>query len=116
MNDMVSSITVGHASEFMERRSRVLRIGDLELALFKLSDGSFRAVENSCPHKGGKLADGMVCDHHVYCPLHDWKIDMNDGKVQAPDEGCVATFSVDVDEVGNVIVHFNANTARSKVS
>lgn len=110
MNEMI----VGHISEFPERRGRVFRYGELELALFKLSDGEVKAVENSCPHKQGKLSEGIVCDHHVYCPLHDWKIDLQDGIVQAPDEGCVNTYPVHVDASGNVVLKLGA--AHSKVS
>ncbi|WP_313997098.1 nitrite reductase small subunit NirD [uncultured Paenibacillus sp.] len=94
--------TIGHISEFQERGARVFRVGEMELAVFKLSDGGMKAIENRCPHKGGKLSEGMVCDHHVYCPLHDWKINLHDGLVQAPDEGCVTTFPVTVDDKGNV--------------
>ncbi|MFC4777914.1 nitrite reductase small subunit NirD [Paenibacillus sp. GCM10023252] len=103
MNEFI----VGHISEWEERRSRVLRFGDLELALFLLSDGTVKAVENSCPHKQGKLSEGMVCDHHVYCPLHDWKIDLRDGKVQDPDDGCVTTFPAKVDAGGNVVLQID---------
>ena len=98
---------IGHITEFPERRGRVIRIGELELAMFRLSDGGMTAVENRCPHKGGKLADGIVCDHHVYCPLHDWKIDLHDGMVQAPAEGCVAAYSVTVDEHGHVFIELD---------
>lgn len=103
----MNEVIVGHISEFPARRGKVLRLGALELALFKLSDGEVKAVENSCPHKMGKLSDGMVCDHHVYCPLHDWKIDLHDGIVQAPDEGCVRTYPVTVDEGGHVVLRID---------
>ena len=93
----MQAIHIGQLSEFPERRGKVVRIGELELAMFRLSDGTVRAVENLCPHKSGKLSEGIVCDHHVYCPLHDWKIDLEDGLVQSPDEGCVRTFEVTVD-------------------
>jgi nitrite reductase (NADH) small subunit len=86
---------------------------DIEIAVFKLSDGSLKAIENSCPHKKGKLSEGMVCDHHVYCPLHDWKIDLNDGKVQAPDDGCVTAFAVRVDENGYVLLSVNLSNMRA---
>ena len=109
----MNEVIVGHISEFIERRGRVFRLGDLELALFKLSDGEVKAVENRCPHKNGKLSEGMVCDHHVYCPLHDWKIDLHDGLVQAPDEGCIETYPVTVDDNGNVVLRL---AAQSKVS
>ncbi|GIP23218.1 nitrite reductase small subunit NirD [Paenibacillus sp. J22TS3] len=91
-------IRIGNIAEIAEKRARVVRIGALEIAVFKLSDGGVKAIENRCPHKAGKLSEGIVCDHHVFCPLHDWKIDLNDGLVQAPDEGCVASFAVEVEE------------------
>lgn len=109
----MTELIVAHVSEFQERRSRVLKLEGIEIALFKLSDGSLKAIENSCPHKQGKLSEGMVCDHHVYCPLHDWKIDLNDGKVQAPDEGCVTAFPVRVDEIGNVLLSVNLSNIRA---
>ncbi|HJV44244.1 MAG TPA: nitrite reductase small subunit NirD [Bacillota bacterium] len=91
-------IVIANMSDITEKRSRVVHIGSLEIALFKLSTGEIRAIENSCPHKAGKLSEGIVCDHHVYCPLHDWKINLDDGLVQSPDEGCVTTYRVEVDQ------------------
>ncbi|WP_248931182.1 nitrite reductase small subunit NirD [Paenibacillus hamazuiensis] len=96
-------LLVAHISEIPPLRSRTVRVGGIEVAIFKLSSGELYAVENRCPHKAGKLSEGIVCDHHVFCPLHDWKINVKDGLVQAPDEGCVRTFAVETDAVsGNV--------------
>ena len=64
------------------------------LALFLLSDGSLRAVQNLCPHRGGSLAEGIVSSDFVFCTQHDWKICLNDGQAQAPDHGCVKAFTV----------------------
>ncbi|WP_438444349.1 nitrite reductase small subunit NirD [Gorillibacterium sp. sgz5001074] len=100
----MKKVVIGHRSEFTERRSRTAVIDGVEIAVFQLTGGAFRAVENRCPHKNGKLSEGIVCDHHVFCPLHDWKINLDDGKVQAPDEGAVDAYRVEVDEAGNVIV------------
>jgi nitrite reductase (NADH) small subunit len=74
---------------------RVNVLGE-EIALFKQKDGAIRAIQNSCPHKGGPLSEGIVSGEHVFCPLHDWKISMKDGKVQAPDVGCVKKYDVEV--------------------
>ncbi|WP_338453278.1 nitrite reductase small subunit NirD [Niallia oryzisoli] len=68
-----------------------------EIALFKLANGNIRALANRCPHKGGVLAEGIVSGEQVFCPMHDWKINMCDGNVQAPDFGCVKTFPVEVE-------------------
>lgn len=101
----MNRVIIGHHTEISERRARVVHVGGVEIAVFKLSDGGFRAIENLCPHKNGKLSEGIVCDHHVYCPLHDWKIDLNDGLVQAPDEGCVRAYQVELDEsTGNIVL------------
>ncbi|MFC5704274.1 nitrite reductase small subunit NirD [Cohnella faecalis] len=105
---------VGHISEIAEKRSRVVHIEGIEVALFKLSGGSIKAIENRCPHKNGKLSEGIVCDHHVFCPLHDWKINLKDGLVQEPDEGCVTTFRIDVDEAtGDMWLHLNEESQAS---
>jgi nitrite reductase (NADH) small subunit len=96
-------VVVANLSDIAEKRSRIVHIDNQEIALFKLSTGEIRAIENSCPHKAGKLSEGIVCDYHVFCPLHDWKINLNDGLVQSPDEGCVRTYKVDVDETTGYI-------------
>ncbi|WP_199614378.1 nitrite reductase small subunit NirD [Paenibacillus alkalitolerans] len=94
----MARIYIGNISEIAEKRSRVIKLGALEIAVFKLTGGAIKAIENRCPHKAGKLSEGIVCDHHVFCPLHDWKINLDDGLVQAPDDGCVTTFQVEIDE------------------
>src|SRR5690554_6154090 len=89
---------VANVSDIKPLRSRVVHIEGIEIALLRLTNGEIHAIENSCPHKQGKLSEGIICEDHVYCPLHDWKINVKDGVVQDPDEGCVRSFSVDVDE------------------
>lgn len=76
---------------------KTVTIGELEIALFRLKNGEFYAIENRCPHKGGVLVEGLISGQHVFCPMHDWKIDITTGKVQEPDHGCVKTFEVEVD-------------------
>ncbi|NMO95842.1 nitrite reductase small subunit NirD [Paenibacillus lemnae] len=96
-------IHVGYASEIDRKGSRTYIWNGVEIALFRLSDGSIFAVENKCPHKGGKLSEGMVCGSHVHCPLHDWKIELYSGTVQAPDHGHVRTYPVEVDPVSGAV-------------
>ncbi|MFB5660208.1 nitrite reductase small subunit NirD [Alteribacillus sp. HJP-4] len=67
------------------------------IAVFRTNKGEVHAIENSCPHRGGPLSQGIVSGDNVFCPLHDWKINVTDGQVQAPDEGCVKTYNTLVD-------------------
>ncbi len=87
-------VFVGNYHELPERIGKTVILEDKELAIFKLANGEVRAIENRCPHKGGVLAEGMVSGEHVFCPLHDWKINMKSGLVEAPDEGCVQTYEI----------------------
>ena len=38
----------------------------MSIALFRLSNGDIRAVENRCPHKNGPLAEGIVSGEFVF--------------------------------------------------
>ena len=99
----MTKLLVGKLSDIDERGSRTFQLEDLEIAVFKLADGSILAIENRCPHKGGSLSEGMVCGKIVHCPLHDWRIDLQTGLVNEPDDGCVTTFETEVDhESGSI--------------
>jgi len=80
--------------EIPQGGARTVRADGVEIALFRLSDGSVRAVENRCPHKGGPLAEGIVSGHDVLCPLHNWRISLDSGEVAPPDSGCVKRWEV----------------------
>jgi nitrite reductase (NADH) small subunit len=77
---------------------RTVRAGQMEIAVFRLSDGRIRAVDNRCPHKQGPLAEGIVSGDTVICPLHARKISLESGKVLPPDSGCVKTYPVKVED------------------
>ncbi|MDP4086899.1 MAG: nitrite reductase small subunit NirD [Bacillota bacterium] len=94
----MSRIEVATYSKLAERAGFSITIEKIDIALFKLSNGEVRAIENHSPHpKGGVLTEGLVSGEYVYCPVYDWKISLRDGKVQAPDEGEVKTFQVDIE-------------------
>lgn len=99
----MTKLHVGYVNEIDHKGSRTIEVGGTEIALFRLSDGDILAVENKCPHKGGKLSEGMVCGKQVHCPLHDWKIDLSSGQVREPDTGNVNTYQVEVDPVSGAI-------------
>ncbi|WP_332635074.1 nitrite reductase small subunit NirD [Halalkalibacter flavus] len=96
--DTIKKIEVAALSDLTVGIGQKVNVDGEEIALFKQKDGSVKAIQNSCPHKGGPLSEGIVSGEHVFCPLHDWKINVNDGQVQAPDVGCVKKYKVDVEE------------------
>ena len=67
------------------------------IAVFRSAADEVFAVLDKCPHKAGPLSQGIVHGKTVTCPLHSWKIQLEDGQVVAPDVGCVKHFPVKVE-------------------
>ncbi|MCD3218801.1 nitrite reductase small subunit NirD [Mammaliicoccus sciuri] len=89
-------VRVAHISDLEPLIGKKVIVGDMQIGLFLTEEGNIRAINNVCPHKQGPLSEGTVSGDFVYCPLHDQKIDLSTGQVQEPDEGCVATYPVEV--------------------
>ena len=69
-----------------------------DIAVFRTADDQVFALHDKCPHKGGPLSQGIVHGSSVTCPLHNWKIQFEDGQAVAPDEGCARKFAARVDQ------------------
>jgi len=51
-----------------------------EIAVFRArGTDEVHATQARCPHKAGLLADGIVGDGKVICPLHSYKFDLATG-------------------------------------
>lgn len=66
------------------------------IAVFRSASDEVFAVLDKCPHKAGPLSQGIVHGNTVTCPLHSWKIQLEDGQVVPPDVGCVKHFATRV--------------------
>ncbi len=91
-------IDIGELDEIPRLGSRVVEIADTRIAVFRCRDDAVFALRDECPHKGGPLSQGIVHDHRVTCPLHNWVIDMVEGEAVKPDEGCVQRYAVEVED------------------
>ncbi|MGP4054275.1 Rieske (2Fe-2S) protein [Mycobacterium sp. 4D054] len=70
---------IGRVDEIPVGEGRTYSIDGTQIAVFHLRDGSLRAVDAVCPHRGGPLADGLTDDCVVVCPLHGHTFDMASG-------------------------------------
>ena len=89
-------VDVGAVEDVPRQGARVVPTGRGDVAVFRTVDGAVFALDDACPHKQGKLSQGIVHGHRVTCPLHNWVIGLEDGLAQAPDEGCVHRVGVRV--------------------
>lgn len=75
---------------------RSVALVNRRVGVFNTATGFF-AVDNDCPHQGGPLSDGILADACVTCPLHGWRINLQDGTVHGRDE-TVKTYPLEVHE------------------
>ncbi len=85
----VGWVDIGAVAEIPRQGARVVAAARGNIAVFRTVDDAVFALDDRCPHKQGKLSQGIVHGHHVTCPLHNWVIGLEDGLAQAPDAGCV---------------------------
>lgn len=71
-------IAIGRAEDVPLLEGRSVAVGDRRIAVFNTAQG-FHALDAVCPHRGGPLADGLVADSCVTCPLHGWRFDLRSG-------------------------------------
>lgn len=82
---------VGSLEDIPPQGARVVKNPLGDIAVFRTADDEIFALMDRCPHKGGPLSQGIVYGKKVSCPLHGWKICLEDGMAEAPDIGCAPT-------------------------
>lgn len=83
---------------------RAFMVEGRAVAVFHIRGGGLAATDARCPHRGGPLADGLLGDGWVVCPLHTRRFSLGDGSCDMPGECEVAVHPVAVDEEGWVVV------------
>ncbi len=85
---------LGTKSELLERVPFSVKVDRHAMAVF-FHDGQFRAIGNTCNHKGGPLCDGRLRGEFVMCPWHAWEYSVITGKgPEGYDEEQVPVFAV----------------------
>jgi nitrite reductase (NADH) small subunit len=72
---------------------RAFVVKETTIAVFRQRNGRLFATDNTCPHRGGPLADGIVGGGKVICPFHAWKFDLETGRCIGED-AIVRTYAV----------------------
>jgi len=91
-------IDIAALADIPLRGARVVKTHAGCVAVFRTAADDVFALDNTCPHKAGPLAEGIVHGTAVTCPLHNWVISLETGLVQGADEGQVATYPARVEQ------------------
>src|SRR5687768_7427165 len=74
-----TAINLGSMEKIPPGQGRCYIVAGQEIAIFRQRDGKLFAVQNRCPHKQGPLAEGVMGNGKVICPLHSHKFNLADG-------------------------------------
>lgn len=94
----MSEVDLGPVDQIPVGEGRTFVVDDRQIAVFRCRDGSLRALDAVCPHRGGPLADGLVDADVVICPLHGFTYDLASGCEVANGGPPVAAYPVRADD------------------
>jgi nitrite reductase (NADH) small subunit len=98
----MTEVAVGSIDEIPVGEGRTFAVDGDQIAVFRLRDGSLRAIDAVCPHKGGPLADGLADDRVVVCPLHGYTFDMCTGSETGGADVSVRSYEVSAADGGTI--------------
>jgi 3-phenylpropionate/trans-cinnamate dioxygenase ferredoxin component len=80
----MSIVRIGSISEFEDLEAgKLVEVAGQSIAVFNIA-GKYYAIANTCPHRGGPLADGMMAGEEVICPWHGARFNVKTGVVTGP--------------------------------
>ncbi|WP_164205294.1 Rieske (2Fe-2S) protein [[Micrococcus luteus] ATCC 49442] len=99
----VHTHNLGPVNQIPVGEGRAFGVDGEQVAVFRLRDGSLRALSAVCPHRGGPIADGTIDRQVVMCPLHQHAFELDTGCSTTGAEPLTA-YGVQADPARNIIL------------
>lgn len=106
----MTEAAIGTIDDIPVGEGRAFAVDGEQVAVFRLRDGTLRALGAVCPHKGGPLADGLTDDRVVVCPLHGYTYDLCTGAETTGRDTCASVYHATVDPDGTLRVSIASRT------
>ena len=90
-------LRVARVSDFPEEAIRSVRVFGRLIALLRMKDGTFTAIEGACKHQGADLSKGERNGWIVTCPRHGWQYDLTSGQCLNHDSLPLKRYGVQVE-------------------
>lgn len=100
----ITQSVLGPVTQIPAGEGRAFAVGSEQVAVFRLRDGSLRAVSALCPHRGGPIADGQTDGRIVLCPLHLNAFELDTG-CSTTGQGPLSSWPVTLDDEDNIVLH-----------
>jgi nitrite reductase (NADH) small subunit len=93
---MTDFVDVAATADVPAGRSKAVVVEGRTIALHHTQKGFF-ATDNTCPHRGGPLAEGDLIGEEIVCPWHLWGFDLATGKCAGNPEIAIATHELRIE-------------------
>lgn len=93
---MSELVEIAKTGDLPPGRVKAFDVAGRRIALYHTASG-FYATDNTCPHRGGPLAEGDLMGNEINCPWHLWGFDVTSGLCVGNPEISVTTHEVRVD-------------------
>ena len=77
---MMPWVRVAKASDIPKGSVLGVQVGDRDIAVYHLQDGTFSATDNVCTHEYARLSEGWLDGEEIECPLHAGRFDVRTGE------------------------------------
>ena len=94
---MSEFVEIAKTADLPVGRTRAYTVEGRTIALYHTASGFF-ATDNTCPHRGGPLAEGDLIGEEITCPWHLWGFDVATGKCAGNPEISVAAHEIRVED------------------
>lgn len=89
-------VNVAKRAEVPPGTAKQVKVGGKTVAVFHVN-GTFYAIDDTCPHRGAPLSEGELEGHEVVCPWHAAAFDVTTGAhLSPPARSDVACYKVQI--------------------
>ena len=96
MNETLDFVKVGSTIDLKPGAAMAVEVKGKTIALFNVG-GKVYAMDNTCLHQGGPLAEGTLAGEIVTCPWHQWEYNVRTGGSVGDESQKLATYPVEIE-------------------
>ena len=85
-------------------QGKLFEVQGMPIAVFRSRDGSVFATQAACPHRGGPLADGILGQRTLVCPLHACGFDVSSGRPAGHAYGGLRVYPISLNSKEQMII------------
>lgn len=86
-------VEIGSVDDLQAGQRKLAFVDGQTIVVFNI-DGSFHAIDNSCPHNGASLASGRLEGRILSCPAHGLRFDLATGHMPGAAALCLKKIPV----------------------